>query len=126
MPPVVRLLTFVDLDHGDAILSLSARHEAVLADGSRIVLLNDRGWTGSRRASVSEQEVVGTARMVVGPDEPFEGYTQADMEAGHWSTLADTLRAHGVEADADELRALPHDVEMSERVSALVRDARPT
>jgi hypothetical protein len=51
MAAVARLLTFVDIaDHDDdgpdaRRMSVSARHEAVLADGRRVVLLEDRGWS---------------------------------------------------------------------------------
>jgi hypothetical protein len=47
---VTRLVTFVDLREGvgDARqLSVSARHEAELPDGRRVLLLDDRGWTAS-------------------------------------------------------------------------------
>ena len=143
MAVVARLLTFVDLvDEGDdgpgaRRMSLSARHEAVLADGRRVVLLDDRGWTEQLVASWDEEpseearalvertsiwvhstvEDVGrTARDVVGPDEPFEGLTRADMQANHWESLARGLQQQGVEVDAAELRGLPHDVELSDRV----------
>jgi hypothetical protein len=42
------------------------------------------------------------------------------MEAGHWNTLARTLGTHGVEVDAEALAALPHDVELSDRLRALL------
>jgi hypothetical protein len=65
-----------------------------------------------------------TARDVVGPDEPFEGKSQADMEAGHWDTLASILRRHGVEVADAELKALRHDVELSDRVLARIGRGR--
>jgi hypothetical protein len=110
-------------------ISVSARHEAVLDDGSRLLLLDDRGWTEELRgagaheigdlwALTSERDVVETARAVVGPDEPFGGHTQDDMETDHWAALAETLRAQGVVADADELKQLPHEVELSDRLRA--------
>ena len=137
MAAVVRLLTFVDIAdaHDDgpdaARMSVRARHEAVLADGRRVVLLDDRGWSGenfrvsadghrSRLPGVwayeTAEEMERTARVVVGPDEPFEGRTQADMEASHWDYLARILQQHGVDVQGAELRALPHDVELSDRV----------
>src|SRR6476660_10517752 len=72
-------------------ISVSARHEAVLEDGSRLLLLDDRGWTQELRgagadrvddlwALTTERDVVETARVVVGPDEPFGRQTQDDME----------------------------------------------
>jgi hypothetical protein len=75
-------------------MSVRARHDAVLADGRRIVLL--------------------------GPDEPSAGHTQADVEAGHWDMLARALRTHGVDVEAAELEAVPHDVELSDPVLARV------
>jgi hypothetical protein len=130
MPRAVRLVTVADLGEpvnpGD--ISVSARHEAVIDDGRRVVLLDGRGFTESLRGpgagevdvwtTTSEDDLGRTARMVVGPDEPFGDLTQADMEAGHWTTLVDTLRSQGVEADADELGRLPHDVELTDALRA--------
>ena len=125
---------------------MSARHEAVLADGRRVVLLDDRGWSGelfrvvrggepSRQergliglpgvwASETAEEIERTARVVVGPDEPFEGRTQAEMEASHWDSLARVLQQQGVAVQGAELRALPHDVELSDRVLARLGSRR--
>lgn len=61
-----------------------------------------------------------TARMVVGPDEPFGGHSQEDMEADHWAHLTEVLRQHGIVAGALELKRLPHDVVLSERLLARV------
>ncbi len=61
---------------------------------------------------------MATARTVVGPDEPFEGRSSADMAADHWASLAAVLRQQGVVADALELTRLPHDVVLSERLLA--------
>ena len=135
MPEVVRLETVADLrqaaDARD--MSVSARLEAVLEDGRRIVLLDGRGWTASLCgagagaggvdvwATSSEAEIAETARMVVGPDEAYGGRSQSEMDAGHWTTLAETLRAQGVTANADDLRRLPHDVVLSGRLRARLR-----
>jgi hypothetical protein len=158
MPRVVRLVTLVDVAEGSDVggisasmprevrgwtdarpgagedvdprrISLSARHEAVLEDGRRLLLLDDRGWTEEARgagtddiddlwALTPERDIVETARMVVGPDEPFGGRSQDEMETDHWSALAENLRAHGVVVDAGELRRLPHDVVLSDRLRA--------
>jgi hypothetical protein len=112
-------------------ISVSARHEAVLEDGSRLLLLDDRGWTQKLRGAGSEaiddlwaitpeRDIVETARMVVGPDEPFGGRSQDDMATDHWNALAETLSVQGVVVDAGELRQLPHDVELSDRLRARV------
>lgn len=155
MALVAHLLTFVDIAHehdddheaGTTSLSLSARHEAVLADGRRILLLDDRGWnerdvTWGDKASAREsalvklttmwagatmEELERTARDVVGPDEPFDGRAQADMEASHWGYLARIMGQRGVDVDADDLSALPHVVEFSDRLlTRLGGDARPS
>ena len=110
-------------------ISVSARHEAVLEDGSRLLLLDDRGWTEELRgagadriddpwALTSARDIVETARIVVGPDEPFGGRSQDDMDTDHWNALAENLRAQGVVADAGTLKQLPHDVELSDRLRA--------
>jgi len=143
---VTRLVTFVDLAKvvGDTRqMAFSARHEAVLLDGQRVLLLDDRGWSfsslitafqagdASDRDSTREQqpdiwamtsveEIEQTARIVVGPDEPFEGSSQEDAEQGHCAYLSDVLRQHGVVVDALDLRRLPHDVVLSERLLARV------
>src|SRR5207248_7576395 len=129
MPRVVRLVTLADVgEEADArSLSVSARHEAVLEDGRRILLLGDRGWSETIRgagadavsdiwAVTPEDEIAETARVVVGPDEAFGGRSQGDMETDHWNALAETLRTHGVATDGGELSRLPHDVVLSDRL----------
>ena len=77
---LMRLVTFVDVDSADLRrISVSALHEAELADGRRLLLLDDRGWSESGPldiwATTSVEDIVFTARTVVGPDEPFGGRT---------------------------------------------------
>lgn len=108
---------------------MSARHEAVLEDGRRVVLLDDRGWSEEPRgaganevadvlALSSEHDIAATARTVVGPDEPSGGRTRDEMETDHWNTLAEKLGAHGVVVGAGELTRLPHEVVVSEALLA--------
>jgi hypothetical protein len=141
---VTRLVTRLDVnDHNtDAhSMSVSARHEAELADGRRVLLLDGRGWTSSSirfsvhevpAASVSQdsgdiwaatslEDIEETGRVVVGPDEPFAGRSREDMDADHWRFLAEVLRKQGVVVDARELKQLPHDVVLSERLLARTR-----
>jgi hypothetical protein len=135
---VTRLLTLVDLvERGiGGQVSFSARHEAELEDGRRLLLLDDRGWTSSLLrpaeppasardvsdfwAATSVEEIEETSRWVVGADEPFDGRSQEDMERDHWAYLADILRQQNIVVEADELKSLPHDVVVSERLLALV------
>lgn len=118
MTTVTRLLTIADLDDGGGgRVSVSARHEAELADGRRVVLLDDRGWASTQRwAAASADEIRETTRTVVGPDEPGDDQSEEDAVAGHWAYLAGILRRQGVVADAAELRGLPHDVLLSPRL----------
>ena len=110
-------------------MSVSARQEALLVDGRRVLLLDDRGWTEGWGSSgnvpdiwavTSVEDIERTARFVVGPDEPFAGRSQEDMEAAHWASLSEVLRRQGVVVDARELKRLPHDVVLSERLLARV------
>ena len=145
MTAVIRLVTFVDVDDNAADhrqMSVSARHEAVLVNGRRVLLLDDRGWGASLGAAraveeaadgdtwqegmpdiwamTSVEDIEDTTRMVVGPDAPFGGRSHEDMEADHWAHLTEVLRQQGVIADPLELKRLPHDVVLSERLLARV------
>jgi hypothetical protein len=133
MPAVTRLVTFVDLraEHLHQV-SFSARHEAVLSDRRRVLLLDDRGWTSSALIAVgpdgtrsksgaswdgtSVEEIEETARIVVCPDEAANEDSQEDAEIAHWDHLARVLRREGITADAADLKLLPHEVVLSERL----------
>jgi hypothetical protein len=128
---VSRFVTHVELDEAatdERRVSFSARFDAVLADGRRLVVLDDRGWSGSTFdrhgrsldpwAGTTARETEDAARTVVGPDEPFADRTHEDMAADHWARIAAELGRQGVEADPGELRRLPHDVELGERLRA--------
>lgn len=128
----MRLVTFVDLADDGADpwqVSCSARHEAVLSDGSHVLLLDDRGWSVSlaRGADLNiwsittVADVEFTARGVVGPDEPPDGRSYEVESASHWASLAATVRQHGADTDPRELSLLPHDVVLSDRLLAKLR-----
>jgi hypothetical protein len=122
------LVTFADLDDRDRGHSISARLVAELEDGSHVVLLDDRGWTSGRGgvASHSPEEVEMTARIVVGPDEPWGDQTRAQVESDHWATLERKPRDARVDTDGTDLRALPHDVEISDRLRGSLASPRPS
>jgi hypothetical protein len=67
---------------------------------------------------MSAAEIADTARVVVGPDEAFDGYSQEDMEASHGAFLAAILRRQGADVEGPALRELPHDVLLGERLLA--------
>lgn len=119
MATMTQLVTYVDLEDPDAPdWSFSARLEAVLAGGPRIVLLDDRGWGGTGGLV---DEIRETALMVTGPDEPFDDRTEQDMADEHFAALSETLRHRGVAISPDELARLPHEVELSKRLRAFLR-----
>ncbi|WP_371783895.1 hypothetical protein [Streptosporangium subroseum] len=128
MTAVVRLETAVDLDEqadiGPRRVSVSATLSAVLDNGRRITLLDDRGWSST---GLWETRAVGeiedTARTVVGPDEPAEGQTHEEVAAAHWTHLVAVLAERGVAANSDALRTLPHAVVLSDRLRSRVRTA---
>lgn len=47
--------------------------------------------------------------------------SQEDMEADHWAFLQQIAQRQGVVVDAAELRQLPHDVVLSQRLLARLR-----
>lgn len=113
-PPIER----PDPDY-DCNMGFSALHLAVLDDGRRLTLLDDRGWGGHGPPGIwsqtSVEEIEQEARMVVGPDAD-----DPEVEAWHWAHLADVLREQRVLVDAGQLRPLPHDVELSEQVRSRI------
>jgi hypothetical protein len=124
---VTALATFVDLDREAADsrqVSVSARYVALLADGRRLLLLGDRGWSVSGPDDIwvttSVEDIVFTTRAVVGPDEPAPGRSYEQAEADHWAGLARVLAQQGVDAAAEELKRVPHEVVLSERLLARV------
>jgi hypothetical protein len=132
----VRLVTSVELDDVEdpRVQRFSALHEAELADGRRVTLLDDRGWSErvvrsdgrtvtatealEAWSSVTREEIEREARTVVGPDEAFGGHSQEDMEDSHWAHLAGVLRARGITIDPAQLRGLPHEVVLGQRLLA--------
>lgn len=125
MAAVERLVTTAEADErgpDDPHVSVSARHDAVLTDGRRVLLLDDRGWSSNQPwAGLTVEDVEETARMVVGPDEPPDGRSREEEDAAHWSHLAAVLQAHRVTVGPEELRRLPHDVLLGERLLARMR-----
>jgi hypothetical protein len=115
-----RLITVADLayDTSDKTrISVSARLAVVLDTGSTVLLLDDRGWSSTRKWSgASVEDIRETALAVVGPDEPFEDQTEKDAEAAYWEYLSELLERQDLVIDPAELRELPHEVRLSQRL----------
>lgn len=89
---------------------------AVLGDGRRITLHNERGFGGrlSRNADYwlyqTEESVKRGVLTTVLPDDD-------DTQDEHpWEWLVTLCRARGIETTVDELKAVPYEVVLSERM----------
>jgi hypothetical protein len=116
---VERLITVVELDERDPSGHSAWAHLYVeLKTGERRRMFADRGWSGSAEVADDGLTTIrNTARMVVGPDGPGRGETDAQMQSQYWQWFEHKLRDAGIQGAASELKALPHDVEIGERLS---------
>jgi hypothetical protein len=126
---VVALRAWCDLytpeeDSGnDGGTSFKVREIALLSDGDEVTLSDDRGWTtsatlggtvgGGQEPSIPVAHVVRNVYNVVLPDNAEE-----TGEAHEWERFAQRLREAGVAVTPDELRAVPYQVNLSDRLSA--------
>jgi hypothetical protein len=121
---VKRLITCADIDDrapDEGTVLVAARLEVELTDGRRVLLLDDRGWGSiGSWAETSAENIRETTRMVVGPDDPPKGRSKEEMETLHWTSLEQIAQRQGVAVDAAELRRLPHDVVLSQRLLARI------
>jgi hypothetical protein len=104
-------------------VSFDVSEFAVLADGRRLVLhAGERGFsvTGPRAfcdsplGDLTAESIESGVLATVLPDED-------DGEQHPWEWLCDLLRAHGVVVAPDELKAVPYEVVLGERVQRLLR-----
>ena len=88
---------------------------ATLSDGRRLTLTDDRGWSsrGARWADLTVEAVETDVRNVVLPDD-----AEQTGDEHPWAGLTERLGAHDVETTPDELRRLPYDVILSQRLRA--------
>ena len=91
---------------------------AVLADGRRIVLHEERGFSigptiGPGEQHLGRDEIIRTVLNVVLPDD------EQPEEAHPFDWLASLAAKRGLHVTADELRSLPYEVALSAEVEAL-------
>jgi hypothetical protein len=107
---VVSLGAWGDVSEGSSGgTSCNVREFALLSDGRKITLLDDRGWTMS--APLGEiwlAHVVRNIYTVVLPDDAEE-----TGEEHEWQRFEQRLREAGVAVSQDELRTLPYHVTLS-------------
>jgi hypothetical protein len=119
-----------DVEHVTPGVSFDVEEFAVLADGRRLWLNDDRsdkrGFSSFLHTPAGFEPVdfwmYATLDMIetdvlntVLPDDD-------DTEDEHpWEWLAERIRAHGVEVTPEQLKALPYNVEFSERLRARTR-----
>ncbi|MGY2076109.1 hypothetical protein [Blastococcus sp. SYSU DS0828] len=115
--PYVPALDEPVLDPGG--ISFRVEEFAVLADGRRIRLHDERGFTLGGGADpwqgLTLAHLADDVRTTVLPDDA------EDTGDDHpWEWLAELLRAAGVDVVAEDLRGLPYVVEFSDRLRARV------
>ena len=133
-PPVVALGAWCDLADGDGTaggsdrqLSFRVAEFAVLSDGRRLTLHEERGFdtrvAGTADAPVdpwrqlSLEQLERDVRTTVLGDDP-----ESTGEEHPWEWLAELLRAHGVATTPGELRGLPYDVVFSPGIRQRLSD----
>ena len=114
------------VEHFGRGISFRVAEFALRADGRRLTLHDERGFTTSAHEAgrsapldpwprLTLEQLEQDVRTTVLPDDAEES-----GEEHPWEWLCGLLRAHGVEASPDELRLLPYGVVFSERLRARV------
>lgn len=106
--------------------SLSLAQYAVLAHGSRLLLHNDRGWSGTVHYyghagpedpvhlaySFAVEHLLRDLRTTLLPDEG------AEPDDHDWHRLVALLANFGVTTTREQLRSMPYEVEFTDRLLA--------
>lgn len=109
-------------------MSFSVSEFVALADGQRVILHEERGFTiglrstsgtdpGDIRDHETPDSIIRNVLNVVLPDddEPAEDHP--------WSWLAELARARGLDVTAEDLRGLPYGVILTDRVTRWLTSA---
>jgi hypothetical protein len=97
---------------------------AVLSDGRRVTLLDDRGWTqwshGLGAAEARQLRAEDVRRDVLNVVLPDNAETTG--EDHEWDHFVERLRDAGVDVPRDQLRRLPYRIVFGDRLQAELRD----
>ena len=116
-------------DERERTLSFEVVEFALLADGRRVTLLDDRGWSSAFRGADGSEthwdhltavSIERDVLNVVLPDDAEE-----TGETHEWAWFAERLRDEGVETTVDELKDLPYEVVLSPRLRARLASSGP-
>ena len=129
MTSATKLVTIADLDYNSPDkhrVSVSARLGLLLDDGSSVLLLDDRGFSTSQRWSeAAVDDIEENAFDVVGPDGVVEDQTAEEAVEEYWEYLSELLEQQDFDIDPAELRELPHEVRLSQRLLKRLGAATP-
>ncbi len=115
---VVRLGAWSELAHRDQRgMAINVHEFAVLADGRRLVLHEERGFSTSATQLTTEHAERSVLTTVLPDDAEVTG------EQHPWGWLASLIRDHGVAVTPDQLKAVPYVLEFGPRLSALFASA---
>jgi hypothetical protein len=96
---------------------------AVLSDGRRVTLLDDRGWSQTTHGlapgetwPLTADDVRRDVLNVVLPDD-----AETSGEEHEWRWFVERLHDAGVDVTRDELRALPYRIAFGERLRAALQ-----
>jgi hypothetical protein len=104
-------------------LSFDVHEFAELADGRRLTLRDDRGFTTSIRGPAPRDEWQHPTLGQLERDVPTVLPDDDDTQEEHlWGELVRLLHLQGVEATGEELRVVPYRVEFSERLRERLAD----
>jgi hypothetical protein len=110
---VVGLGARAELDRSDRPgLNVSVTEFADLADGRRLLLHQERGFSTSATHMSAEHARQDVLTTVLGDDAEITG------EEHPWDWLASLISRHGVAATAEQLKAVPYVIEFGPRLSA--------
>jgi hypothetical protein len=112
---VVRLGAWSELAHRDQRgMHINVREFAVLADGRRLVLHEERGFSTSATHLTAEHAERSVLTTVLPDDAEVTG------DQHPWEWLASLIRDHGVAVTPEQLKAVPYALEFGPRLSALL------